>query len=388
LIAQADDAPLLLDVTRLIWRRWNARLPSGIDRVCLAYLNHFGFRSQAVIQHRFLRRIFDRQRSRRLFELLERRPLSFRRELPIELVRDALRSAGRGMGRIYLNVGHTGLNSEGFRRWVKATDTRPVYLIHDLIPITHPQFCRAGEADKHRDRMRTMLSTATGVIGNSQATLDELADFARREGLPMPPSIAAWLGSDGLRPAASVPAPDCPTFVILGTIEARKNHLMILRIWSRLVERLGERAPRLLVIGHRGWEADEVFHLLDHDQRLRGHVIELNGCSDKELAQHLQSARALLFPTLMEGFGLPLVEALGLGVPVAASDLPVFREFGGDIPVYLNPRDESGWESLVLDYSCADSTSRSAQLSRMQGYRGPTWQDHFDLVERFLESLD
>jgi hypothetical protein len=55
----ADEAPLLLDVTRLIWRRWAGGRPTGIDRVCLAYLDHFGSAAQAVIQHPRLRRIMD-----------------------------------------------------------------------------------------------------------------------------------------------------------------------------------------------------------------------------------------------------------------------------------------------------------------------------------------
>ena len=382
-----DDAPFLLDVTRLIWRRWKGRYPTGIDRVCLAYLDHFAGRAQAVVQHDHFRRILDREASSELFALLEGSPQRFRRKLPLGILRNLRRLNCGGNGRFYFNIGHTGLNSGGFRDWVRRTDVRPIYLVHDLIPITHPEFCRAGESEKHRERMRTVLSTAAGVIGNSQATLDELADFAREERLPVPPGLAAWLGSDGLpRPTEAQP-PDRPAFVILGTIEARKNHAMLLRIWSRLIDRLGSGAPRLLVIGQRGWEAEAVFDILDRNDKLRGHVVELNHCSDDELAVHLASARALLFPSLVEGFGLPLVEALGMGVPVIASDLPVFREIGADIPTYLDPRDETGWESTITEYSPDDSTVRAAQLDRIKGFRAPNWTTHFGRVEAWLRTL-
>ena len=66
----ANDAPLLLDVSRLIWRRWAGRQPTGIDRVCLAYLEHFGPRAQAVVQHRRFRGILGRRTSAALFQLL------------------------------------------------------------------------------------------------------------------------------------------------------------------------------------------------------------------------------------------------------------------------------------------------------------------------------
>ncbi|HEX8840267.1 MAG TPA: glycosyltransferase family 1 protein [Sphingomicrobium sp.] len=382
-----DDAPLLLDVTRLIWRRWKGRLPTGIDRVALAYLRHFGPQAQAVVHHERFRRILDRRTSQDLFALLEAPGEQFKRKLVTGFVRHLGGFSGRGRGRLYLNVGHTGLNSEGFRAWTRTAGVRPIYLTHDIIPITHPQFARAGEDARHRERMLTVLTTAAGIIGNSQATIDELASFAAAERLPMPPSVAAWLGTDPLPSAAAEPPPRQPTFVTVGTIEGRKNHTLLLNVWRRLIERLGDDAPRLLIIGQRGWEADEVFERLDHDEALQQSVVELARCSDQELARHLASARALLFPSFAEGYGLPLIEALAAGVPVIASDLPVFRELCGSIPTYLEPQDEGAWQDAILDYAQPDSAKRSAQCERMKGYRAPDWETHFSTVEKWLENL-
>lgn len=381
-----NDAPLLFDVTRLIWRRWKGRLPTGIDRVCLAYLRHFGARSQAVIQHDRFRRILGVEASRALFALLEK-PDGFRAKLPLGVLRHWRGLDAEGDGRLYLNIGHTGLNSVGFGRWAARANVRPVYFVHDLIPITHPEFCRAGEREKHRQRMRTVLNSAAGVIGNSRATLDELAFFAREERLPSPPSVAAWLGTDPLAVPSGAATAARPTFVVLSTIEARKNHMMLLDIWSRLIDRLGADSPQLLIIGQRGWEAEDVFNRLDRDSKLRGHVVELNDCSDADLARHLATARALLFPSLAEGYGLPLVEALASGVPVIASDLPAFREIGGDIPKFVDATAASEWAAAILDYAQDDSSSRAAQMERMRGFRAPSWDDHFVRVENFLASL-
>lgn len=383
----SDDAPILLDVTRLIWRRWKGRLPTGIDRVALAYLRHFGPRAQAVVQHRRFRRILDRRTSQDLFALLAEPSDHFKRKLVAGILTHVGGFGGKGRDRPYLNVGHTGLNSEGFRAWTRTTGVRPIYLTHDIIPITHPQFAREGEDARHRERMLTVLQTAAGVIGNSQATIDELAEFAAAVRLPVPPAVAAWLGSDPLPAARVIEAPSLPTFVTVGTIEGRKNHLLLLNVWSNLVEKLGDKAPRLLVIGQRGWEADDVFDRLDNDERLRRFVVELGRCSDQQLAQHLAGARALLFPSFAEGYGLPLVEALASGVPVIASDLPVFRELCGAIPTYLDPRDEQAWETAIVDYAQADSPMRAAQCERMNGFRSPDWDTHFSLVEKWLEEL-
>ena len=382
-----DDAPYLLDVTRLIWRRWKGRHPTGIDRVCLAYLRHFGPNAQAVVQYDGFRRILDRHASWDLFDLLEKPSRNFKGRIVIGALRRLGRYCAKGDGRTYLNVGHTGLNSAQFARWVSNANVKPVYLVHDLIPITHPQFCREGEARKHSERMRTVLLTARGVIGNSQATLDDLARFAEVQGLKMPPAIAAWLGTDPLPVRMHPSAPDRPTFVVLGTIEGRKNHQMLLNIWSRLIARLGSDAPKLLIIGQRGWEAESVFRRLDGHEKLAGHVVELSRCSDEELASHVVSARALLFPSFSEGYGLPLVEALRMCVPVIASDLPVFREIAGPVPVYLSPFDDQAWEEAILDYANPESPARVAQLERIKSFRPHDWQQHFDRVEMWLHTL-
>jgi glycosyltransferase involved in cell wall biosynthesis len=203
----------------------------------------------------------------------------------------------------------------------------------------------------------------------------------------MPPSHVAWLGVDPFSRVRSADRSSRPTFVTLGTIEGRKNHLLLLKIWSRLVDRLGSAAPRLLIVGQRGWEAQPALELLDRSEKLRGHVIELGHCLDAELAAHLTAARALLFPSFTEGYGMPMVEALGAGAPVIASDLPVFRELCGTIPTYLSPLDESGWETAIMNYAQPGSPERASQCQRMKAFHAPTWEEHFNNVEAWLWTL-
>lgn len=359
---------------------------TGIDRVCLAYLRHYAPRAHAVVQHPRVRRILDTRASDRLFALLDDPPADFRRALVGGALRHGLAPASYGNNRLYLNVGHTGLDSPGYAAWVRGAGVRPVHLLHDLIPITHPQFCRPGEAARHRVRVHNML-TGTGIIANSRATLDALDGFARDEDLERPPALAAWLGGAVLDLPRDIAVPVRPTFVVLGTIEGRKNHLLLLDIWTDLVARLGDDAPRLLIIGQRGWEAQDVFARLDHNGRLRGHVAELDDCSDADLARHLASARALLFPSMAEGYGLPLVEALGAGVPAIASDLPVFHEIAGDVPDFLDPQDAQGWTRSILDYADPHGSARPAQVARLKGFRTPNWADHFARVDPWLVTL-
>ena len=150
---------------------------------------------------------------------------------------------------------------------------------------------------------------------------------------------------------------------------------------------MGARAPRLLVIGQRGWECEQVVDLLDRSELLKGSVIEIKNCSDALLSNHLADSRALLFPSLVEGYGLPLVEALRSGTPAIASDLPVFREIVGDIPEYLDPIDGPSWDCAIMDYSANGSSRRKAQVKRMAGFRAPSWDDHFEAVRTWLSTI-
>ena len=379
--------PLLLDVSRLVWRRWAGRLPTGIDRVCLAWLEHFAGRAQAVVQWRGRVRVLSRARSARLFALLREGGPRFRRHFAAMVPVIALaRSPGGDLaGRLYCNIGHTGLDQPGLAAWIARNKLRAVYLVHDLIPITHPEFCRAGEALRHEARMRHVLRHADGVIANSRATADALAVFAARLGLPLPPVHVAWLGPPDL-PAHVRPARlDRPWFVTVGTIEGRKNHVLLLQVWQRLAAQLGEATPLLVIVGQRGWEAELAHAMLDRDPALAGHVIERGSADDATLAGLIAGARALLMPSFAEGFGLPVIEALLLATPVIASDLPVFREIAGSIPLLLDPADGPGWLAAVQAL-CDDGPERVRQRAAMAGFRAPSWPAHFAGVEAWLES--
>jgi glycosyltransferase involved in cell wall biosynthesis len=101
----------------------------------------------------------------------------------------------------------------------------------------------------------------------------------------------------------------------------------------------------------------------------------------------VEGACALLYPSFAEGYGLPVAEALALGVPVLCSDLPELREIGHEVPEYLDPCDERAWRRAILDYAQIDSLRRQNQLSRLAEWRAPSWEQHFDRVLPLIDYL-
>lgn len=380
----------LIDVTRLLDRRMQGRLPTGVDRVSLEYVRHFGERSTALVRFAGQWIELSRRDSERVFEALLSPSGNFNDLFRWVVAKAFPRSVGQRFSapRFLFNTGHSGLEKMHYAQRLRRSGLKPLFFVHDLIPLTHPEYCRLGESGRHRTRMNTMLGTGHGVIANSAATLEELVAYAKANGLPMPPAVVALLAPAKLPvPVAGSPL-NKPYFVMLGTIEPRKNHSLLLQLWRQLIERFGEATPRLVIIGQRGWECENVVDLLERCEALKGFVFEHPACTDAELASWLQHAQALLFPSFAEGYGMPLVEALALGVPVIASNLPAFREIAGDIPEYVDPLDGKRWGKLVVEYALAESQVRLAQCQRMAGFVAPTWDAHFEQVEALMERLN
>ena len=101
----------------------------------------------------------------------------------------------------------------------------------------------------------------------------------------------------------------------------------------------------------------------------------------------IAGARALLLPSFAEGYGLPVPEALAMGVPVIASDLPALRQAGGRAPDYLDPLDGLGWIAAIRDYATPDSPRRAAQIARIAGWRAPSWGEHIEAVLDVIGTL-
>lgn len=388
---------VILDISRLLTVA-NRAAPTGIDRVELAYARRYA--ADTAIQCTFIAELpllgfaaLPRQVVADLAAALEEAWLAGgrsaaaaarRARLALPFGRSALNEALRQKGpKTFLLVSHRALERPARIAALRRQGCHFVPLIHDLIPLQHPEFARAGHAERHRRRIATTAALADAIVVNSAATGAALRPWIA--GRDTPVAIAPL----GVAPPAVPPPPLAmrPYFIALGTIEPRKNHLLLLNLWRQFATTLGAAAPRLVVVGRRGWENENVLDMLERCAAIDGLVRETGALPDREVATLLRGARALLFPSFAEGFGLPLAEALALGVPAIASDLPALREVGGNVPDYIDPVDGAGWRAAVLDYARPDSPARRAQLARLAAWSPPGWAEHFLRVDALLGQL-
>ena len=300
------------------------------------------------------------------------------------LANDARRTLSRGA--VYLNVSQYPLARQGALDWLAARrDIKPVFYIHDMLPIETPEYFRPREFIRHHTRLRQVARFAAGVVVSTGAVKQALLEHLDRSGrgdLPIlvaPPPVSPLFRADGQADDALGATPYC---LQCGTLEPRKNHLLTLHVWRELVARHGRAAPKLVIVGARGWENENVVDLLERCPALRAHVLEVSGLSTPSLVSLMRGARALLMPSFAEGYGLPVAEALALGVPVIASDIPVFREVAGSAFIALSPIDGEGWlravEAMTEGPAAADPATRSGPADS---------KDYFRALEAFVGAL-
>ncbi len=295
--------------------------------------------------------------------------------------------------RIYLKCSPRGLEQRRLIRHVLDVEqARFIPFVHDLIPLEYPEYARPDGAQLLRRKLQTITALASGVVVNSEATKRALQSHLESCGRSVPVCVAPLGTSLELasveQAEQNFARPAKPYFVAVATIEPRKNHLLLLHVWRRFIATMRrDDIPKLILVGRRGWENEMVLDLLDRTPGFSGIVEERSRVPDRELIPLIAGARALLMPSFAEGYGLPVADALALGTPVIASDLPAHRETGRDAPEYLDPLDGPGWLNTVMDYVRSDSPRRTAQIKRIRTWQRPTWEAHLRTLLAFIAEI-
>jgi glycosyltransferase involved in cell wall biosynthesis len=296
----------------------------------------------------------------------------------------AVLGAGFSSGPLIFNVSHTWLQEQDIWDQVARLDGRVVTFIHDLIPISHPEFNRPHAPDLHRVRLSKALTNSAGIIVNSDYTRACVSDYAASIEITPPPLSAAHLGARSVASVYDHHEAARPYFVILGTIEPRKNHRLLLDIWKQLVAEKRDPVPLLYIVGKVGWDSSQLIDQLEDSHDLEPYVHLVHDASDAEVDGLISGSQALLFPSFVEGYGLPLVEALAHGVKAIASPLPPFIELAGDLPEYVDPSDTQRWKEQILNAMQEAPVSATERQQEVKRIELPTWADHFGKIETFI----
>ncbi|MBR0678882.1 glycosyltransferase [Roseomonas eburnea] len=281
------------------------------------------------------------------------------------------------------------------RHVARQYGVRYVPMIHDCIPLMAPEHCSPALVEEFAQWFSGMLALADSALTNSEWSAADARRIAQEvlPGLDLPIAVVpldADLRKELGAPAApawtdraDLPQPGEPFVLCVGTIESRKNHLMLFQAWLTLVRKHGaERVPRLVCIGKPGWLADAAMTLWRNSPVLQDRVSIAHGVPDVTLAGLYGAALFTVANSHYEGWGLPVTESLSFGrVPLVSRNTSL-SEAGGEAAVYFEPRNEpdlvARLEQLIFD---AEARARHEQRIR-ETTRLRSWGDIADQVMR------
>jgi glycosyltransferase involved in cell wall biosynthesis len=252
--------------------------------------------------------------------------------------------------------------------------------LHDVLPMEFPSFFEPRHAIDFERWLREVIPVADTVLTNSKYTRARLIELTAKSGwrLPRIEVLEPGSGFSDRLPVRGQATASLPARYVLfvSTIEIRKNHRLLVKVWERLVERYGaDRVPALVFVGMWGWSFDELLGDLAANNYLNGKIVILQNLSDAALQEAYRRCLFTVFPSFCEGWGLPIAESLAHGKLCIASNRTSIPEVGGNLVDYFNPGDEEDAlakiERPLLDP--AYLATREAQVRAE--YRRRTWND-------------
>jgi glycosyltransferase involved in cell wall biosynthesis len=276
---------------------------------------------------------------------------------------------------------------------------------YDLIPIIFPQYCNGDVAPYYKDYFTKLSWASSLVLCISRRSRNDYVRFAGKVGAPEVETLVIPLGDDvpdhaahgeagsGADEPSSLStdvqrATEKPFILFVSTIERRKNHETLYRAYH-LLARAGhaDRLPKLVFVGMPGWGVDNLLKDIELDPLTQGLIVQLNHVSDKELTHLYQKAYFCAYPSLYEGWGLPVGEALAYGKAVIASAQGSIPEVGGDLVTYLDPWNPQIWADEILTLIDHPERIEAMETQVRERYRPRTWRDTAEVVKTGLDRL-
>jgi len=271
---------------------------------------------------------------------------------------------------------------------------------YDLIPIILPQYSVEHVAKKFSTYFTNISWISSIILCISQRSREDYQEFVQRVGAPKAETLVIPLGDNvpksretgnaayGEVSTHVAQAVAEPFILFVSTIERRKNHEVLYRAYHLLAqEGHAPRLPKLLFVGMTGWGVGDLLKDIELDPLTKGLIVQLNHVTDDELALLYEKAEFCVYPSLYEGWGLPVGEALAYGKAVIASGEGSIPEVGGDLVTYLDPWNPRAWADEILKLVDQPERVQAMAEAVRKGYRVRTWHDTAQVVKVAVDKL-
>jgi glycosyltransferase involved in cell wall biosynthesis len=269
--------------------------------------------------------------------------------------------------------------------------------VYDLIPLRRPEWCSRRLVGQFSAWFERIVGECDVMFAISRATAADLKDHAGRHGIALPSVVRAIPIGSGFGRTGNAIARDGPltdddaertalppagSYVLMvATIEARKNHALMVRVWQQLLAELpADAVPTLVFAGRVGWLASDLLQRIENDHRLDGKLVMIGEPSDGALRRLYQGCLFTVFPSLYEGWGLPVTESFTFGKPCVCANTTSLPEAGGTLARYFDPDDVAEACRVIRD-TVLDRAGLAAWEARIGREFSPvSWQVTVDAI--------
>ncbi|KQQ87764.1 glycosyltransferase family 1 protein [Massilia sp. Leaf139] len=254
-------------------------------------------------------------------------------------------------------------------------------MCYDIIPIRLPHLCVADVAAKFSHYFLDVARCADRIVCISEYSRADLRKFLEASRVPVPALGVVRLGCEiasagNTAPSAAVAEVLRRRFILfVSTIERRKNHETLYRAYTRMVDAGATDLPLLVFVGMAGWGMNDLMSDLKLDPRIRPYLRILNHVSDSDLARLYEHAYFTAYPSLYEGWGLPVAESLAYGKFCLASNAASIPEVGGELIEYVDPWDIPHWAERLHWYIEHPEAVAQREAAIRSGYRPASWTE-------------
>jgi glycosyltransferase involved in cell wall biosynthesis len=270
----------------------------------------------------------------------------------------------------------------------KNLTIKVLQIIYDMLPSFYPQYFVPGMTIQFNTYMQKMLGICDEVFTISQSTKSDIIKFQATHNLPKITVDVFRLGEDFVRHDPIKPSFDLkPNKFILcvGTIESRKNHILLYYAMKDATTR-NISIPPIIVVGKRGWLADNLFYIVENDPIMSKKLLFINNATDQELSWLFQNCLLTVYPSFCEGWGLPIAESLYYGKHCLSSNSSSMPEIAGDLIDYFSPYDPVAMLGLITTYTNKPTLLEQKELDIQKNYKPTSWDETFLNIEQVVNT--
>jgi glycosyltransferase involved in cell wall biosynthesis len=269
----------------------------------------------------------------------------------------------------------------GHQSNLMALQTRGVKIVtlfYDIIPMIMPFTYGPGFSEIYKNWFLEALGASDLAFCISENTRQDIIGYAKSHELSCSGVHVVRLGDELPSPGESpslriVNQTDTPYILSVGTLEYRKNHILLLNAYRYMHDALGYRPPRLLIVGKKGWLDHDIEYQVENDPRLSGLISILQGVTDADLHHLYVNSMFTVYPSFYEGWGLPVAESLCFGKPCIASGSSSMLEIAPGLVKHADPFLLQEWVAAIRDFADSPDVLMQATEAVRVGYQRVDW---------------